>query len=445
MKIQLSDHFTYKKLLLFVLPSILMMIFTSIYSVVDGFFVSNFVGKQEFAALNLIFPFIMIIGSFGFMMGAGGSAIVAKTLGEGDTPRANRYFSFICITTLVGGATLSALGVIFIRPIAALLGAEGEILEFCVIYGTIMICALPAYMLQNMFQAFFVAAEKPKIGLIITLIAGCSNIVGDALLVGVLRFGLVGAATASALGQLIGGVIPLFYFIRKNTSLLQLGKPKPEWRVLLKTCTNGSSELMSNISMSLVNMLYNLQLFKIAGEDGISAYGVIMYVNFVFVAISIGYSIGCAPLVSYNYGAKNHAELKNLFKKSLISMLVSGVLMTVIALLLSSPLSKIFVGYDAALTDMTAKGFMFFSACFIFSGINIFGSSFFTALNNGAISAILSFLRTLVFQIASVLLFPMIITPEINGVWLSVVFAEIMAFVMTAVFFVAMRKRYNYA
>ncbi|MBQ9709889.1 MAG: MATE family efflux transporter [Clostridia bacterium] len=445
MQIQLSDHFTFKKLFIFVLPSILMMIFTSIYSVVDGFFVSNFVGKQEFAALNLIFPFIMIIGSFGFMMGTGGSAIVAKTLGEGDAESANGYFSFLCIATVVGGTALSVLGIVFIRPISILLGAEGKIVDYCVIYGTIMISAMPAFMLQNMFQAFFVAAEKPKIGLIVTLIAGCTNIVGDALLVGVFRFGLVGAAIASALGQLIGGIVPLFYFTRKNNSLLRLNKPKAQWSVLFKTCTNGSSELMSNISMSLVNMLYNYQLYRIAGEDGISAYGVIMYVNFIFVAIFIGYSIGCAPLVSYNHGAKNHAELKNLYKKSILSMLITGALMTTLALSLSTPLSMIFVGYDASLTEMTAIGFRFFSACFLFSGINIFASSFFTALNNGLISAILSFIRTLVFQIASVMLLPLLISPEINGVWISVVVAEILAFALSAIFLFAMRKKYNYA
>ncbi len=445
MKIQLSDHFTYKKLFTFVLPSVVMMIFTSIYTVVDGFFVSNFVGKSEFAALNLIFPLLMIIGAFGFMMGAGGSAIVAKTLGEGDNKRANSYFSLITLTTIIGGVILSILGIIFIRPIARLLGAEGKIVDFCVIYGTIMIAAMPAFMLQNMFQTFFVTAEKPKIGLFIILIAGCTNIIGDALLVGVFRFGLAGAAVASISGQIVGGVVPLFYFLRDNDSLLKLGKTSFNIRVLLKTCTNGSSELLSNISASIVTVLYNLKLMELAGEDGIDAYGVIMYVNFVFAAIFIGFSIGSAPLIGFNYGAKNHKELKNLLKKSLITMITFGIIMACLGVCLRSPLAGLFVGYSAELKQMTANGFLFYSVCFLFMGLNIFGSSFFTALNNGVISAVVSFLRTLVFQTSSVLLLPLIISPPLNGVWLSVVVAEFLSFVVTVIFMIANRKKYNYA
>ena len=444
MKIQLSDHFTYKKLFRFVLPSIVMMIFTSIYSVVDGIFVSTVVGNTEFAALNLIFPALMIFGSFGFMFGTGGSAVVAKTLGEGDNARANGYFSMITAATVVGGAILSALGVIFIEPISVLLGAEGDLLSHCVLYGRIMLIAMPMFMLQNMFQSFFVAAEKPKIGLFVTVLAGVTNIVGDALLVGVFRFGLAGAAIASALGQTVGGIIPLFYFLRKNGSLLRLCKFRMEWRVLLHSCTNGSSELLGNISASVVNMLYNFQLMRICGEDGVSAYGVMMYVNFIFAAISIGYAIGSAPIVSYNFGAHNRTELKNVYKKSLISMSVCSVLMTALALLLSRPFALLFAGGNQSLASLTEHGFHLYSFCFLFTSFNIFGSSFFTSLNDGLVSAIISFLRTLVFQTSAVILLPMLISPEIDGVWISAVVAEAAAFIVTAIFLIAKRKKYGY-
>ena len=285
MTIQLSDHFTYRRLLRFTLPSIAMMIFTSIYGIVDGFFVSNFVGKTSFAAVNFIMPFLMILGAFGFMFGTGGSALIAKTMGEGDMPRANRLFSLLTYTSASLGVAVAVFGIIFIRPVAALLGAEGEMLNDCVTYGRIILLALPFFMLQMEFQSFFVTAEKPQTGLYATVAAGVTNMVLDALFIAVFRWGIVGAAAATATSQLVGGVIPLVYFGRKNTSLLRLGRTVFDGRALLKTCTNGSSELMSNLSMSLVGMLYNVQLMKYAGEDGVAAYGVLMYVCFIFIAV----------------------------------------------------------------------------------------------------------------------------------------------------------------
>ena len=311
-QIQLSDHFTYSRLIRFVMPSVVMMVFTSIYGVVDGLFVSNFVGTTPFAAINFIFPLIMILGAVGFMLGTGGTAIVAKTLGEGDPERANSYFSLITYTAIVSGTVLALLGIIFVRPIGALMGAEGEMLECAVLYSQIVLIGLPFFMLQNSFQNFFVTAEKPKIGLAVTVAAGLTNIVGDALLIAVFDLGLVGAAVATALSQIVGGLLPFIYFIRKNPSLLRLTTTRFNFGVLLRTCTNGSSELMSNISMSLVSMLYNIQLLSYAGENGIAAYGTMMYVNMVFLAIFIGYSIGTAPVVSFHYGAQNHSELKSL-------------------------------------------------------------------------------------------------------------------------------------
>lgn len=442
MRIQLSDHFTYGRLIRFTLPSIVMMIFTSIYSVVDGLFVSNFVGKTPFAAINLIMPILIVLGALGFMVGTGGSAIVAKTLGEGDAARANRYFSMLVYTTVIGGAVLAALGELCLRPVSALLGAQGEMLESCVLYGRIILLALPAFMLQNVFQSFMVTAEKSRLGLGVTVAAGLTNMVLDFVFIVPLQWGLAGAAVATAISQTVGGVVPLLYFARPNNSLLRLTRARPDGRILLRTCANGSSELMSNISASVVTMLYNFQLMRLAGEDGIAAYGVVMYVNFIFAAVFIGYSIGAAPVVGYHYGAQNHAELKNLFRRSLTLVATSGVVMTVLAELLAQPLTQVFVGYDAGLYALTVRGFMLYSISFLLSGVNIFGSAFFTALNNGGVSAAIAFLRTLVFQVVVVLLLPALI--GLDGIWLAIVAAELLALAVTLFFFVIKRGQYHY-
>ncbi len=442
MKIKLSDHFTVKKLLRFTFPSMVMMVFTSIYGVVDGFFVSNFVGKTPFAAVNFIMPFLMILGTLGFMFGTGGSAIVSKTMGEGKMKEASSYFSLLVYTSAVLGIVISALGFIFIRPIAAALGAEGQMLDDCVVYGRIILLANPAFILQMEFQSFFITAEKPQLGLITTVIAGVTNMVLDFLLVGVIPLGLVGAAAATAVSQLIGGVIPIIYFASKNSSLLRLTKCSFNARVLLKTCTNGSSELMSNISMSLVGMLYNIQLLRYAGENGVAAYGVMMYVNMIFIAIFIGYSIGTAPVIGYHFGAQNHSELHGLLKKSLSIIGVSAVMMLASAWALSSPLSALFVGYDKELFELTKNGFFIFSFSFLFAGFAIFFSGFFTALSDGLTSAVISFLRTLVFQIAAVLLLPILL--GIDGIWISIVVAEVMAVLVGILFLFIKRKKYKY-
>ncbi len=442
MNIQLSEHFNYKKLLRFTLPSIVMMIFTSIYGVVDGFFVSNFVGKTPFAAVNFIMPFLMILGSVGFMFGTGGSALISKTMGEGDKERAKRLFSLFIYVSAGCGIVIAVLGLIFIRPIAGLLGAEGTMLDNCVTYGRIILAALPAYMLQYEFQSFFVTAEKPQLGLAVTIAAGVTNMVLDALFVAVFSWGLPGAAAATAISQCVGGFLPLIYFVRPNSSLLHLTKTKYDGGALLKACTNGASELMSNISMSIVSMLYNVQLIKYAGEDGVAAYGVLMYVNMIFLAAFIGYSVGTAPIIGYNYGAGNHGELKNLLKRSLKIIGTFSVFMVIAAEVLARPLAVIFVGYDQGLLELTLRGFVIYSFSFLFSGIAIFGSSFFTALNDGLISALISFLRTLLFQVAAVLIFPLIL--GIDGIWISIVAAELMAAVVTSLFLVTKRKKYHY-
>lgn len=443
MNIQLSEHFSYSKLLRFVFPSIVMMVFTSIYGVIDGLFVSNYVGKIPFAAVNLIMPFLMILGSLGFMIGTGGSAFVAKTLGEGKEEEAKEYFSMLVYVSIAGGIILCAAGLFAIRSLTIAMGAEGEMIEDCVLYGRILLASLTPFILQNVFQSFFVTAEKPQLGLAVTVAAGLTNIFLDFLFVAVLKWGLAGAAAATAISQSVGGIFPLIYFIKKNKTPLQLVRAKFNRSVFFKTCMNGSSELASNISMSLVNMLYNIQLMKFAGEDGVAAYGVIMYVNFVFVSIFLGYSIGSAPIISYHYGAGNHEELKNLFKKSLFLIGGFSIALTLAAEGLSGLLSRIFVGYDKDLYEMTCLGFRLFSLSFLFNGWNIFGSAFFTALNNGIVSALISFLRAFVLQIIMVLLLPVLW--GINGIWFSALGSELLALFITIYFLVIKKKIYHYA
>lgn len=442
MTIQLSDHFTYKKLLRFVFPSIIMMVFTSIYGVVDGFFVSNYVGKTAFAAINLAMPFIMMLGGIGFMVGTGGTALVAKELGMGNRDRARRYFTMMVWLTLILGALLTVVGILYIEPVSRFLGATDDMIDDCVLYGRIVIGFTASFMLQNTFQSFLIAAERPQLGLAVTVAAGVTNMVLDALFIAVFDWGLAGAAIATGIGQCVGGLIPLIYFLSPNKSVLRLTRTKLEWRPMLAACTNGSSELMSNISSSVVSMIYNFQLMKYLGEDGVSAYGVLMYVQFVFVAIFIGYSIGSAPIISYHYGADNRAELNNLLKKSLWLMGGGGVALSLAARLLAAPLAQLFVGYDPGLFDLTCHAFHYYAFAFLLAGFNIFVSSFFTALNNGAVSAAVSFLRTLVFQTGSVLLLPLIL--DVDGIWSATVAAEICAFLICLFFLLFKNKRYHY-
>lgn len=442
MNIRLSDHFGYRRLLRFTLPSIVMMIFTSIYGVVDGLFVSNFEGKTPFAAVNLIMPFLMILGSLGFMFGSGGCALIARMLGEGKREKANQTFSMLIAVTLFCGIFLGALGIAGLRPIARRLGAQGELLELCVIYGRVSLLALPALMLQYEFQSFLIAAEKPNLGLAVTVASGVTNMALDALFIAGFRWGVVGAAAATAMSQIVGGGIPLLYFVRKNDSPLRWVRPVFDGRALVKTCTNGSSELMSNISMSLVSMLYNVQLMRYAGEDGVAAYGVLMYVNFIFLAAFIGYANGSAPVVSFHYGAGHGEELKSLRKKSLVIIGLFSLGMFAFSELLARPLAAIFVSYDPALMEMTVRAFKIYALSFLFSGVAIYGSSFFTALNDGLTSALISFLRTLLFQTAAVLLLPLIL--GIDGVWWSIVAAESIAALVTAAFLVGKQRKYGY-
>ena len=443
MKIQISEHFTYKKLFRFVLPSIVMMVFTSIYGVVDGLFVSNFVGKTAFASINLIMPFIMILGGMGFMIGTGGVALVLRTLGMGKSNDAKRYFTMLVVFAVFFGAVLTAVGIGFVRPISRLLGATDDMIEHCVLYGRIVMGFTIFFMLQSMFQSFLVAAEKPGLGLVVTVIPGCTNAVLDAVFIAGFKWGLVGAAVATGIGQFVGGFIPLVYFMRPNKSLLRFTRTRLEIKPILRACGNGSSELLTNVASSVVSMLYNFRLLVYFGENGVSAYGVIMYVQFIFLAIEIGYSVGVAPIISYNYGSGNSDELKNLFKKSLIVMSFSGVILAAAAEALAVPLSMLFVGYDKELFDLTVFAFRIFSIAFVFSGVNIFSSGFFTALNNGVVSAILSFSRALVLQVGFVLLLPAVFGA--NGIWWAMFATEVGALIVAVSFFIAKRKRYNYA
>ena len=444
MKIELSEHFTYEKLIKFTIPTIIMMIFTSIYGAVDGIFVSNVVGSDSFAAVNLIMPALMIFGTIGFMIGTGGSALVSKTIGEGDIKKANRYFSMLIYLLIIVGLILSIIAVVTVKPMSKLLGAEGKILEECITYGTVLIMFLIPFVLQNCFQSFLIVAEKPTFGLVISIITGISNMILDWVFMYVLKQGIFGAALATGISQTIGGIVPLIYFIRPNKSKLRLVKTKIEWKAILQACVNGSSEMLTNLSLSLVNMLYNMQLMKYIGADGVVAYGIIMYVGFIFAGTYLGYSIGTAPIIGFHYGAGNTDELKSLLKKSIKLIGITSLIMTIIGIaeLSSKLLASIFVSYDIELLNMTANAIRIFSISYLISGFNIFSSSFFTALNNGIVSAAISFLRTLLFQIAMIFILPAIW--GVNGIWLAVVFAEILALIVSIIFLYINREKYQY-
>lgn len=443
MRIKLSDHFSYTKLLRYSLPSIIMTVFISLYGIMDGLFVSNFAGKTPFAAISLILPFVFAMGSFGFMIGTGGAAIIAKTLGEQQQKKANQIFTMLIIVTVIIGSILTIIGLLIIRPVAMAMGATGDLLDNSVKYGSIMLCCQAFFMLQTVFQSMFSVAEKPKLGLALTITAGLIDILLNALFIIVFKWGIVGAAVSTIIGQIIGSVVPIIYFSRRNNSLLRLVKPIFDGKIILKTFTNGSSELMTSMSSAVVGMLCNLQLMKLGGENGIAAYGVIIYVNYIFYAVFIGYSMGSAPITSYHYGAQNHSELKNLFRKSLTIIGIGSVLLTAVAIIFSAPIAKIFVGYDQELLKMSHRAFALYSVSFLICGFNIYGSSFFTALNNGAISATISFARTFVFQALAITVLPIFL--GIDGIWLAVVASETMALLLTIFFFIRKKKHYHYA
>lgn len=442
MQIALSEHFTYRKLLRFTLPSVAMMVFTSIYDIVDGFFVSNFVGATPFAALNLIFPFVMIIGAVGFMVGVGGTALVSKILGEGDKKKANEVFSWLIYLLIAAGTVLSIIGIIFMKQAALLLGADADMLPHCVTYGRILLIGMVPFMLQNVFQSFLVCAERPKFGLWITVATGICNMVLDALFMAVFHWGIWSAAAATAFSQLIGGLVPLIYFFSPNKSLLRLVKPVPHMRAVAKACTNGASEFVTNISYSIITMLYNFQLMKFAGESGVAAFGVLTYTGFIFVAVFLGYAIGSAPLFGFNHGAKNRSELHNLFGKSMRLIALAGVILTAVSIAVAYPVSLLYVGYDKSLFQMTVHGYIIYSFSFLPCGFNIFASSLFTALNNGLISAVISFSRTLVFQVLAIFLLPLLF--GLDGVWFANVLAEFLALGVSIFFFMSQRQKYRY-
>jgi len=443
MKIQLSEHFTYRKLLRFTLPSVAMMVVSSLYSVVDGLFVSNFVGKTSFAAVNLIMPFLGVFSAFGMMIAAGGTALVSKTLGMGDRKRANELFSMLLSFCTIGGAILTVLSIVMMRPVAIALGGEGQVLEDAVIYGIIVQLALIGYYFEFSFQSFGVAAEKPGLPLIMSAVSGVGNILLDALFVAVFRWGIVGAAAATAISNFAGPMVPLIYFLRPNTSLLRVTKFKFDWKALLRTCTNGVSELMGTLASNVSGMLYNLQLLRYAGEDGLAAHGVMMYVNHIFAAVYCGFAIGSAPLIGFNYGAENHREQKNLFSKCLVILGGIGLCMFISAEILAMPLAKIFVGYDENLVTMTVRGLCLYAPAFLLCGFNVFGSSMFTALNNGLVSGAISFFRTLICQVAAILVLPLLF--DLDGVWLSSAMAELWALLLVIFCFVRYQKKYHYA
>ncbi|MBE6045790.1 MAG: MATE family efflux transporter [Clostridiales bacterium] len=442
-RIQLSDHFTYRRLFAFVLPTIANMIFLSIYGIVDGLFISNFVGKVAFAAVNVTFPIFSVLGVFGLMIGTGGAAIIGKNLGEQESEKANGYFSFFVYICIAVGIVMAVLGVFILRPAIEIIGVEERMVRDCMVYGIIGMITVPCYMLQFLFQILFVTAEKPRLGFWITVIAGLANIVLDFFMIVVFHWGVAGASIATGISEVVGGIVPLIYFSRPNDSLLRIGRPRVEFRALRKACTNGLSEFVSTISESVVTMLYNFQLLRLAGADGVAAFGVMQYCTFIFFAVFAGYNMGVQPLFSYNFGADNRVEMKNLFKKSMILMEGGGLMMFAILVIFARPLVSIFIGYDAGLVDMSVHGMRIYALIFITCGINIFVTGMFTALNNGVVSAFIATVRVVICEIGSVMILPIFF--GLNGVWFSASVAEVGSIIPVIIFVVTLRKRYGYA
>ncbi len=442
MPIDMGKHFTFADLFRFTLPTIGMMLFMSAYVMVDGFFVSNWCGSVALAAVNFVYPIPMILGTIGFMMGTGGSAIVAKTRGEGDDDRANREFSLLVYAAIVAGVVCIALGVIILQPMLAALGAQGEMLDDCLVYGYVLIIGLPATILQYLFQELLITAGKPNLAFGVTFAAGIANIVLDAALIVGLNMGVLGAAIGTIAGEAIGGIIPLVYFARPNKSFLRLGRTTLNWRLLGHAAVNGSSEMVSNIAMSVVSIAYNVQLLRYMGSDGVAAYGVIMYVGMAFAAIFMGYIIGSAPLMSYQYGAKNTTEMQSLFRKSLVIITISALVMFGATRVLAAPLAQIFVGYDQSLVELTTHAMLVYALAVLLMGFNMYGSALFTSLGNGVVSAIISFVRTLIFEVGAVLLLPILVGAE--GIWYSVSVAELAAIILTGIFTISLAPTYGY-
>ena len=440
--VQLSDHFDYRTLIRFTIPSVLMMVISSVYSIVDGLFVSNFAGSDGFAAVNLMMPIAMMISCIGFMAGAGGSALISKTLGEQEAEKAREQFSLI-IYLIIGFSLVIGVTVFLLVPqIARMMGAEGAIYDNCVIYGRILISALPAFMLQILFQNFLVVAEKPQMGMVIAISSGVTNIVLDALFIAVFQWGVAGAAIATMLGQTIGGIVPLGYFLLKKNHLLWFTKFKFRWETLKRTCVNGFSAFIGNASNSLVGIVFNLRLMDLMGSDGVVAYGVVMYVTYIVTGVFMGYSTGIAPVFSYNLGSGNAEEIKGLLKRSLVSIAVSALVLVAFVQIFARGLAAIFVSYDENLMILTTTAIRLFNISFLVAGFNIFAAAFFAALNNGVVSSILSLSRTLVFTLGCLFILPAVIGN--NGIWLSVTFAEVFSVLVAGYYVVKNREKYQY-
>ena len=448
MKIRLSDHFTFKKLLKAALAPMLMMVFTSLYTIVDGVCISNFCGKESFAGVNLIFPIIMIVGGLGFMLGTGGSALVGKLLGEKKDLEARQTFTMTIIFTILIGLTITIAGVLLIETLVYAMTsvATGDIsqkmIDEAILYGRLLMAGQVFFMLQNVFQSFFIVDEKPVLGFVFILIGGLTNIVLDILFIGVCKWGIIGAAAATICGYLSGSLGPIIYFLIRKNDYIHFERTKLKLKPLIKICFNGSSEFVNNISSSIVSIVFNMQLLHYFGEDGINAYGIIMYLAFVFTAIFLGYSSAVAPIESYNYGAQNNKELKNVLIKSLIITSILSVSMFIISFTLAEPFSFIFANGSDTLLKITTNGMRIYSIAFLFIGLSIYISTFFTALNNGLISALIAFLRTLVFQIVFVFVFPLFLGKY--GIFFAILAAEIMSILLAITFLLIYKKKYRY-
>ncbi len=442
MNTTISQKFTLTSLLKFALPTTIMMVVLSIYTLVDGVFVSNFVGELAFSAINIIFPFISLIFALGIMAATGGNALVANNLGQGDDEKARENFTLIVIFATGLGLLLMMVGIVFNKEIARLLGATPLIEEYARDYLSTLAPFIPLAIWMGFSQILFVTIGKPTLGLIATLVGGITNIIFDYLFIVVMNMGIKGAALGTGLGYSLPGLFFIYYFLFHRKNSLYFVKPRWRARVLLKTFTNGSSEFVANLATSITTFMFNLIILDLAGEQGVAAIGIILYAQFLLMSAFLGYAQGVAPIFSYAYGARDHLQLKKVFSISIRVIILFSLAIASFSYFASSSIVGIFVERQSQVFSLAKNGFSVFSLSFLFMGVNIFSSSLFTAFSNGKISASISFLRTLVFILGYLLFLPRFL--GLPGVWLAIPLAEFTTMFFSISYLTIQRKKYHY-
>lgn len=418
----IGREFGFFSLLKFALPSVIMMMVMGLYSMVDSMFVSRFVSTNALSAINVVYPVINLLIGLGVMLASGGSAVIAAKMGAGKTDEARRDFSMIVTIGLASSIVIAVAGLIFIRPIVTFLGASELLVDYAVTYLAIILMFAPANMLQMLFQMFFVTAGRPGLGLTFIIGAGLVNAVLDYVFIVPLGMGIAGAALATGIGYLIPAAAGLIFFFGKKKELY-FTKPKFSAAVLGSSCSNGSSEMVSNLSMAVVTLVFNRIMMNLAGEDGVAAVTIVMYAQFLLSSIFMGFSLGVQPVISFHHGAGNRRNLKGIYRHCIVFIAIAAVSVFAVAMTLGPTLTTIFTPKDTNVWTLAVRGFMILPFCFLLEGFSIYASAAFTALGDGKTSALISFLRTFLFILTGLLTLPLAF--GIDGVWLAVPVAEL--------------------